>query len=161
MNQTGKNLYDLDVDGHHIGHPPRRPLPLHAGEMPRLRWVVNLSPEHFHRLFSEQFHTTPFEYLLRRRLARACQLLVEGTLSVKQVATACGYDDPYYFSRLFHKRHGYTPRDVRLGRAASLPCGRCVVGGANAHPRNSPQRSVWRLDGFEVKLGLPLCGRIQ
>jgi AraC-like DNA-binding protein len=83
--------------------------------------TVNLSPEHFHRLFREQFQTTPFEYLLRRRLAKAHRLLLEGGLSVKEVAVACGYDDPYYFSRLFRQRRGATPRDVRLGKAAAQP----------------------------------------
>ena len=83
--------------------------------------TVHLSPEHFHRLFRAQFQTTPFEYLLRRRLAKAHQLLLEGALSVKEVAAACGYSDPYYFSRLFRQRQGATPRDVRLGKAAQRP----------------------------------------
>jgi len=83
--------------------------------------TVKLSPEHFHRLFRQQFHTTPFAYLLRRRLAHARHLLAEGVLSVKEVAAACGYDDPYYFSRVFHQRQGCTPRAVRLGKACALP----------------------------------------
>lgn len=96
----------------------------HVMEAPSLAAIagtVHLSPEHFHRLFRAQFQTTPFEYLLRRRLAQAHRLLAEGLLSVKEVAAACGYDDPYYFSRLFRQRHGATPRDVRLGKAARHP----------------------------------------
>ncbi|MEI6083529.1 MAG: AraC family transcriptional regulator [Verrucomicrobiota bacterium] len=96
----------------------------HVTTAPRLAAIarkVNLSPEHFHRLFREQFQTTPFEYLLRRRLAKAHRLLLEGGLSVKEVAAACGYDDPYYFSRIFRQRQGATPRDVRLGKAAHHP----------------------------------------
>lgn len=83
--------------------------------------TVGLSPEYFHRLFRRQFHTTPFEYLLRRRLAKAHRLLAEGTLNVKEVAAACGYDDPYYFSRLFRQRYRCPPRDVRCGRAHPMP----------------------------------------
>jgi AraC-like DNA-binding protein len=96
----------------------------HVMDSPSLAAIartVNLSPEHFHRLFREQFQTTPFEYLLRRRLSKAHRLLLEGKLSVKEVAAACGYDDPYYFSRLFRQRRGVTPRDVRLGKAALRP----------------------------------------
>jgi AraC-like DNA-binding protein len=96
----------------------------HVTSSPNLAAIaetVHLSPEHFHRLFREQFQTTPFEYHLRRRLAKAHRLLVEGALSVKEVAAACGYDDPYYFSRVFRQRHGCTPRDVRLGKAAARP----------------------------------------
>ncbi|HTS19553.1 MAG TPA: AraC family transcriptional regulator [Verrucomicrobiae bacterium] len=83
--------------------------------------AVGLSPEYFHRLFRRQFHTTPFEYLLRRRLAKAHRLLAEGTLSVKEVAAACGYDDPYYFSRLFRQRYHGAPRDVRSGKVHPMP----------------------------------------
>jgi len=83
--------------------------------------TVKLSPEHFHRLFRRQFHTTPFAYLLRRRLAQARHLLAEGTLSVKEVAATCGYDDPYYFSRVFRQQQGCTARAVRQGKAGALP----------------------------------------
>ncbi len=82
---------------------------------------AKLSPEHFHRLFRAQFHTTPFLYLLRRRMAQAHRLLVEGNASVKEVAAACGYADPYYFSRVFRQYYHCPPRDVRTGRARPMP----------------------------------------
>ncbi len=82
---------------------------------------AKLSPEHFHRLFRAQFHTTPFLYLLRRRMAKAHRLLVEGAASVKEVAAACGYDDPYYFSRVFRQYYRCPPRDVRSGKARPVP----------------------------------------
>lgn len=82
---------------------------------------VHLSPEHLHRLFRQALRTTPFEYLQGRRLLRAYRLLIDGTLSVKQVAAACGYDDPYYFSRVFRQRYGCPPRAVRQGRSPTRP----------------------------------------
>jgi len=82
---------------------------------------ISCSPEHFHRLFVASFHVTPFLYLLSRRLARACQLLTEGAMSVKEVAAACGYNDPYYFSRVFRRHYGYPPRDLRRQRGAPPP----------------------------------------
>lgn len=82
---------------------------------------AKLSPEHFHRLFRAQFHTTPFLYLLRRRMGKAHRLLAEGAGSVKEVATACGYDDPYYFSRVFRQHYHCAPRDVRTGKARPMP----------------------------------------
>jgi len=96
----------------------------HAMSPPDLSTIagrVNLSSGHFHRLFRQTFRTTPFEYLLRRRMAKAHQLLLEGSKSVKEVSTACGYDDPYYFSRLFRQRRGASPRDVRLGKTSRRP----------------------------------------
>lgn len=104
--------------------PALRYMDDHVTGMPSLAEIartVHVSPEHFHRLFRAQFHTTPFEYLLGRRLAHARSLLAEGKLTVKEVAAACGYDDPYYFSRLFRQRHGCAPRDVRQGKAPATP----------------------------------------
>lgn len=96
----------------HVIHPP--PLAVLAAQ-------VNLSPEHFHRLFRSVYRTTPFVYLQRRRMARAHGLLTEGTWSVQEVARACGYDDPYYFSRVFRRQYGCSPRAVRLGQVRPAP----------------------------------------
>ncbi|MBT3193269.1 MAG: helix-turn-helix transcriptional regulator [Verrucomicrobia bacterium] len=82
---------------------------------------AGLSPEHFHRLFRAQFDTTPFEFLLRRRMAKARQRLSGGAYSVKEVAAQCGYDDPYYFSRVFRRHFHCTPRDVRSGKTRPRP----------------------------------------
>jgi AraC-like DNA-binding protein len=67
------------------------------------------------------YRSTPFEYLQRRRMAKAHRLLIQGTSSVKEVAAACGYDDPYYFSRMFRRQYDCTPRDVRLGKVKRTP----------------------------------------
>lgn len=82
---------------------------------------VPCSGEHFHRLFVAAFHMTPFRYMLTRRLARACALLASGGLRVGEVAHACGFDDPYYFSRVFKRHYGCTPRDIRAGRERTQP----------------------------------------
>ncbi len=82
---------------------------------------AGLSAGHFHRLFRAQFHTTPFLYLLRRRMAMAHRRLAEGSATVKEVAAACGYDDPYYFSRVFRQTYHCSPREVRAGTARPAP----------------------------------------
>jgi len=41
-------------------------------------------------------------------------LLTEGALSVKEVAAACGYDDPHCFSRVFHRHHDFPPQRIHL-----------------------------------------------
>lgn len=96
----------------HVIDPP--PLAVIAAQ-------VNLSPEHFHRRYRALYRTTPFEYIQRRRMAQAHRLLTEGALTVKEVAAACGYDDPYYFSRMFRRQYACSPRDVRLGKAQPVP----------------------------------------
>jgi AraC-like DNA-binding protein len=104
--------------------PALRYMDDHVNATPSLADIagtVHLSPEHFHRLFRRQFGATPFDYLLQRRLARAHRLLTEGVLSVKEVAIACGYDDPYYFSRVFRRQYHCTPRQIRLGQIPARP----------------------------------------
>jgi len=77
--------------------------------------TVNLSPEHFHRLFRAVFHTTPHQYAEARCMTLAKSLLAEGLLSVTEVAERCGYGDPFYFSRVFRRYFGVNPGRVRRG----------------------------------------------
>lgn len=95
--------------------PALRYMDEHVGEALALHQIattVQMSPEHFHRLFRKLLQTTPHAYLLQRRMAKARRLLAEGALRVGQVARACGYADPFYFSRVFRKHFGYTAQDV-------------------------------------------------
>jgi AraC-like DNA-binding protein len=65
-------------------------------------------PPYTSRLFARNYGSTPKQYLIRLRLARARELLEAGT-PVKEVARACGFADELYFSRLFHKKEGRPP----------------------------------------------------
>ena len=53
------------------------------------------------------------DYLIQLKMQRACQLLDLSDLRVKEVAAKIGYDDPYYFSRLFSKVMGLCPQTYR------------------------------------------------
>jgi AraC-like DNA-binding protein len=77
---------------------------------------VHLSPYHLHRSFREQVGTTPHEYLLRRRLERARELLAGGA-TVTETAGATGFSSPGYFSTVFRRRLGVTPSEYRRGGA--------------------------------------------
>ncbi|MEM9253359.1 MAG: AraC family transcriptional regulator [Planctomycetota bacterium] len=76
---------------------------------------VHLSPEYFHRLFEEATGKTPHAYMLARRMSLALRLLVRGNAPVAQVGEACGYANPYYFSRAFKRYFGASPRAARRG----------------------------------------------
>ncbi len=84
-------------------------------DLDELAAVACLSPAHFCHLFSRQVGVSPGEYVIRLRMYRARQLLSDPSLSVSRVANLVGYDDPYYFSRLFRKRHGRCPSEFRRG----------------------------------------------
>ena len=72
-----------------------------------------LSPSYFCSAFSRQFGVPPREYAMRLRLQRGAQLLANQNLAVFQVAEMVGCSDALYFSRLFRKRYGMSPKQFR------------------------------------------------
>lgn len=75
--------------------------------------MASFSVPRYSALFHRRTGYPPVEYFLRLKVLRACELLDTTRESIKQVAQEVGYDDPYYFSRLFKKIMGRSPRDYR------------------------------------------------
>jgi len=71
------------------------------------------------RLFRKYQDTSPYQYLLRRKMNLAAAFLVEGKGRVKEAAQSVGFADPYHFSRCFKSVHGVAPSELlkhsRLG----------------------------------------------
>lgn len=74
---------------------------------------AGLSADHFGRLFKRQTGLSVRRHLSRQRLIEAKRLLVQGELNVAEVARAVGYDDAFYFSRVFHREFGVAPTHFR------------------------------------------------
>ncbi len=74
---------------------------------------AGLSPAHFASRFRERFGFSPVDYFLRLKMRRACHLLDHTSWPVQRVATECGFEDPLYFSRRFHRVMGMPPTDYR------------------------------------------------
>lgn len=72
-----------------------------------------LSKGHFIRRFREVVGVTPWQHVIRLRLDRAKELLAEPDLPIAAIAAAVGFDDPNYFSRLFSRHVGLSPRRFR------------------------------------------------
>lgn len=75
--------------------------------------VTNLSPSYFHKLFCNHFSMTPGEYVLQCRVSAAKSLLVEGSLSLGEVAERCGFASQSYFNYRFKQTVGMTPLQYR------------------------------------------------
>lgn len=112
--------------GHRTEHPS-----------PNLRWIadssrslVDAEPDRFStvdelarqlqvdrttlfRHFKKAFGISPKQYLEARKMEKAEKLLKETTMLVKEVATACGYNDVNYFCRLFRQKYKNSPEKWR------------------------------------------------
>ncbi len=75
--------------------------------------AAGVSVPHFSELFRKGQGCPPVEYFNQLKIQRACRLLELSDLSVRSIASECGYSDPYYFSRLFKKVMGISPREYR------------------------------------------------
>jgi AraC-like DNA-binding protein len=79
-----------------------------------------VSTSHLKTLFYQGVGISPRNYILKRRMAYARQLLLNPYIAISAIASMCGIANPNYFSRLFKKYHGCTPGEFR-SRVAGDP----------------------------------------
>ena len=78
-----------------------------------------LNYDYVRKLFKKEMGVTPHEYLLRERMELARSLILSGIsnqysgYSVSQIAEACGFSEPLYFSRVFKKYFGVAPSEYK------------------------------------------------
>lgn len=75
---------------------------------------LHLNPNYARDLFTKNVGCTPLQYLTEKRLEYAKQLLASRSLSnftIHEISYMCGYSDPYYFSRVFRKYVGVSPKE--------------------------------------------------
>lgn len=80
-----------------------------------------MKPKYFSYLFHKYTGISPMNYLIEYRMNRAEELLLDPSVSVRDIARCVGYADAYYFSRLFKKRKGVAPNEARAGRSGKSP----------------------------------------
>ncbi|MDF3057277.1 MAG: AraC family transcriptional regulator [Rariglobus sp.] len=104
----GRRLLAVQKTIHHIETN-------HAGpvELKVLARKAGMSLSTFKRAFKGVTGTSPIDYLLQVRLARACHLLRDADKTVTEAALAAGFNDSNYFARQFRARMGCTPREWR------------------------------------------------
>lgn len=72
-----------------------------------------LSRFHFAKTYRELTGHAPIQAFIQLKMAHACRLLDEGEQGIRQVAEQLGYEDVFYFSRLFRKVVGMAPSHYR------------------------------------------------
>lgn len=79
---------------------------------------AQVSRSYLYRAFQAEFGCSPSAYLTSYRIQRARQLLRHSALPVGAVAASVGFEDPFYFSRVFKRETGQSPTDYRAGARA-------------------------------------------
>jgi two-component system response regulator YesN len=74
-----------------------------------------ISKEHLSRAFKTFSGETITDYIHRKRMEKAKELIVEHKLSIKHAAEMTGYTDLAYFYRVFKKHYGFAPGELRKG----------------------------------------------
>jgi AraC-like DNA-binding protein len=91
-----------------------RALELHS--LADIAGACQLDAAYLCRLFARFGKTSPYRYLLARKMNHAAALLARSGGLVKEVAREVGYDDPFHFSRTFKRTLGISPTSLSLRR---------------------------------------------
>lgn len=83
--------------------------------------VCKKSPSQAERLFRAEMGMPPYRYVLQRKTALACQLLIETGMSVRDISSYLGFEDEFYFSGLFRRKVGLSPTQYRAKHAEEGP----------------------------------------
>ena len=75
--------------------------------------LMNLSRSRFSTIFTKHIGEAPRDYLINARLRHAIILLTNSSVNVAEAADQSGFQSPYYFSRIFHKRVGCAPSQYK------------------------------------------------
>lgn len=68
-----------------------------------------ISDTYFRKLFKQEFHMSPKQYVIHRRIKYAASLIIAGYFTLQEIAEMCGYDDYKHFSVEFKKLIGVSP----------------------------------------------------
>lgn len=72
-----------------------------------------LSYSYFNTLFTARYKMTPIKYVTKLRIDYAKELLITKRYSVTEVAELCGFENVYYFSRVFKEKVGLSPKNFK------------------------------------------------
>lgn len=76
--------------------------------------TLGVSEPTVYRMFAQVAGCTPVDYINMYRLGKAHRMLgTEPDMKIKEIALACGFEDQLYFSKLYSKTYGRSPREYR------------------------------------------------
>ncbi len=72
-----------------------------------------MSPSHFSSLFQKKTGYSPVKYFNQLKIQKACHYLDFTDMKVNQISPSLGFDDTFYFTRIFTKIMGVSPSEYR------------------------------------------------
>ncbi|WP_260856635.1 helix-turn-helix domain-containing protein [Bacillus pumilus] len=118
-----------------------------------LSQMAGISASHYSELFKKHFNVSVTDYITKKRMARAKQLMAKGNAKLKDIALETGYQDPYYFSRIFKKKTGMTPSTYMKSRQRKIAAyGHSILGQLtpiHIIPYAAPLHPKWTAHDFE------------
>ena len=85
-----------------------------------LAGLSGVSVQHFCRVFKAETSMRPLEYIAKRRISQAKSLLLNTDSDIGDIGKQVGYEDRNYFSIVFKKLEGVSPREYRRSRGTGL-----------------------------------------
>lgn len=76
---------------------------------------VKLSKSYLNSIFRAQTSRSPMEFFIHLKMQEACKLLKSTDMYIYEVSAELGYIDQYYFSRIFKKMVGISPKEYKNG----------------------------------------------
>lgn len=86
---------------------------LHPFDSRGLSSHICLSMKQMNRLFKREIGTTIYNYVISKKIESAKLMLLDTRLTISDIGYKLGYEDPHYFSNLFHSKTGVRPSDFR------------------------------------------------
>lgn len=87
----------------------------------RLPVLCGISYTHFKNLFRQEFGMPPIRYLADRKIRYACDLLKSHRYGVTEISEMTGFENVYYFSKVFKQTTGLSPSFYRKSEARAVP----------------------------------------
>jgi AraC-like DNA-binding protein len=74
---------------------------------------INLSVCRFIRKFKSVTNVPPLKYIEKIKMDKSKELLIDTDLTINEISDVVGYNDPFYFSKVFKRNTGLTPTAFR------------------------------------------------
>jgi two-component system response regulator YesN len=77
---------------------------------------VCISPSYLSTVFKKEYHRNLIDYINLIKMERACELLRQRKYRIYEISYKVGFDNAYYFTRVFHRHMGLSPSEYKKGR---------------------------------------------